>query len=445
MPSVTKPVGRSMQKRASGPESPIVVRSPLRIMPDPTRVVIRPFAPVDPASASYRADRISQRVFALSPSELEEELRRTVTSLTARHGDVEELLLRRFDEVNGPIISRCSPTEDQARLIGAYFSEEYAFEAGALLNPSIVAHPDQSGVSGGDVRFILSLRGVGEGEVSSITFRTGIWHADGGLTLDPASRTALSPRIEMRPGPTTEFPDVRLHCEGGRDLSEIVIFPITPAQRHGIEDLRLVRFVGDSGEVSYIGSYVAFSGIGIRQEMLATTDFRTFDLSPLRGDAAENKGLALFPRKIGGRYAALSRKDHENIWFVQSEDLHDWRDGTKTVTPRWPWEFVQIGTCGAPIELDEGWLVITHGVGPVRNYCLGACLLDKADPSLILARSAKPFLRPSGAQRDGFVPNVIYSCGALLRERTLLLPYAVADNFTAFATIDIDRLIGEMA
>lgn len=433
---------RLARERAS--TGPVVANAQLRLMPDPTRVVIRPFVPVDPDSESYRADRISQRVFALSPADLKEELHRTMTSLASRHRDIGEMLSRRFDEINGPIISRCAASADQARLIGAYFSEEYSFEACAVLNPSIVAHPDQATETSRDLRFILSLRGVGEGEVSSITFRSGTWHADGNVTLEPASRTALSPRIEMRPGPTAESPDVRLHCDAGRDLSEIVIFPVTASQRHGIEDLRLVRFVEESGEVTYLGTYVAFSGTGIRQEMLKTSDFRTFDLSALRGDAAANKGLALFPRKIAGRYAALSRKDHENIWFVQSDDLHDWKDGTLALAPRWPWEFVQIGTCGPPIELDEGWLVITHGVGSVRNYCLGACLLDKADPSRVLARSASPFLRPSGAQRDGFVPNVIYSCGALLRGRMLLLPYAVADNFTAFATVDVDRLIQEM-
>jgi len=372
-------------------------------------------------------------------------MRRIMDGLAGRHRDIGKMLSRRFDEINGPVISRCSATRDQARLIGAYFSEEYAFEAAALLNPSIVAHPDQSTMSGGDLRFILSLRGIGEGEVSSVTFRTGTWRANGDIILDQPSRVALSPQIEMLPGPTTEYPGIRLHCQDSRDLSEVVIFAVTAAQRHGVEDLRLLRFVEDSGEAFYVGSYVAFSGIGIRQEMLRTTDFTTFDLNPLRGDAAENKGLALFPRRIGGRYAALSRKDHENIWFVQSDDLHNWEGGTRILTPRWPWEFVQIGTCGAPIELDEGWLVLTHGVGAVRNYCLGACLLDKADPSRVLARSISPFLRPSGAQRDGFVPNVIYSCGALLRGRSLLLPYAVADNFTAFATVDLDQLIREMA
>ena len=335
-------------------------------------------------------------------------------------------------------------SDNQAQLIGAYFSEEYAFEAAALFNPSIVPHPDQSGVSKDSVRFILSLRGVGEGHVSSITFRTGICGPDGAITIDPPSLLAIAPRIEYIPGGLPDDPGVRLFCEESRDLSEVVIFPITPSQRHGIEDVRLVRFVDDDGNITYFGTYTAFSGQTIRQELLRTTDFATFELSALRGTATANKGMALFPRRIGGRYAMLGRQDHENIWVMMSNDLYGWERGTKTVSPRWPWEFVQIGNGGSPIEIDEGWLVITHGVGAVRNYCIGACLLDRDDPSKLLARTPRPLLRPSPEERYGYVPNVTYSCGAMLHGRLLVLPYAVADSFTTFATVPIDHLLAAM-
>ena len=223
-----------------------------------------------------------------------------------------------------------------------------------------------------------------------------------------------------------------------------MIFPITPSQRHGIEDVRLVRFVDDDGNITYFGTYTAFSGQTIRRELLRTTDFATFELSARRGAATANKGMALFPRLIGGRYAMLGRQDHENIWIMMSNDLYDWDRGTKAVSPRWPWEFVQLGNGGSPIEIDEGWLVITHGVGAVRNYCIGACLLDRDDPSKLLARTTQPLLRPSPEERYGYVPNVAYSCGAMVHDRLLVLPYAVADSFTTFATVPIDRLLAAM-
>ena len=207
----------------------------------------------------------------------------------------------------------------------------------------------------------------------------------------------------------------------------------------------MVRFVDDDGHPMYLGTYTAFSGEDIREELLRTTDFATFELTALRGPAAVNKGMALFPRKIDGQYAMLGRLDHENIWLLKSSDLYHWDAGTKILSPRRVWEFIQLGNCGCPIEIDEGWLVLIHGVGPVRNYCIGACLLDKANPAIVLGRLAAPLLRPSEVERDGYVPNVIYSCGAVVSGRTLILPYAVADSFTTFATISIDALLAAMA
>jgi predicted GH43/DUF377 family glycosyl hydrolase len=427
----------------------IASHSSLLLKPDPSRVVIRPFAPAEDepefATDRTRAQRVADRVLALDPADIAAELRDIVVSLNKHHRDVERVLLRRFHDINGLSIAAASVSDDQAHLIGAYFSEEYAFEAAALFNPSIVPAPDQGGVPKGALRFILSLRGVGEGHVSSITFRTGILMADGSVKVDEPSDRAVSPRIEMIPGGAPDDPGVRLFCGGSRDLSETVIFPVTDHQRHGIEDLRLVRFIDEDGNATYLGTYTAFSGDEIRQELLRTTDFRTIDLTALTGSAAHAKGMALFPRKIAGRYAMLGRQDHENIWLLTSDDLYHWGGGAKLVTPRWPWEFVQMGNGGSPIEIDEGWLVITHGVGAVRNYCLGACLLDKDDPSKVLARVTEPLIRPSEQERYGYVPNVVYSCGALVRGRTLLLPYAIADNVTTFATVALDRLLTAMA
>ena len=431
-------------------EPKLITHLDIALHADPARVVIRPFVPADddPApgsTAASRSQRIADRILGLDEIALAAETARVVSELSERHRDVGTTLTRRFHEVNGLKIDHCEENPNIATLIGAFFSEEYSFEAAALFNPSIVAHPDQSGVPAGSMRFVLSLRAVGEGHISSITFRTGICSADGSVAMAPASQQAISPRIENIPGGAPDDPGSRLTFDASRDLSEIVIFPITPYQRHGIEDLRMVRFTNDDGNISYLGTYTAFSGGEIRQELLRTTDFATFELSALRGPLTANKGMALFPRRINDRYAMLGRHDHENIWLLLSSDLYLWERGTKILSPKWIWEFVQIGNCGSPIEIDEGWLVITHGVGAVRNYCIGACLLDKHDPGKLLGRVTIPVLRPTPDERSGYVPNVIYSCGAMVHNRTLVLPFAVADSFTTFATMPLDRLLAEMS
>jgi predicted GH43/DUF377 family glycosyl hydrolase len=435
--------------RATMPGSDFVIHLPIELRPDPARVVVRPFMPADDQAPfvsplKSRAQRIADRVLTLEAAAVHRELTHFTEGLERHHRDVPQMLLRRFHDVNGLVIDPGSVTSEQSLLVGAYFSEEYSFEAAALFNPSVVPHPDQTGIASGDVRLLLSLRGVGEGNVSSVTFRTGLWSSSRVLKIDAPSAEAITPRIKAIPGGAADDPGIRLFCEEARDPSEIVIFPVTPAQRHGIEDLRLVRFVDDDGDATYLGTYTAFSGAGIRQEILRTTDFMTIDLTALRGPGTDNKGMALFPRKIDGRYAMLGRQDHENIWLQMSNDLYSWETGVKIVAPCYPWEFVQIGNCGSPIEIDEGWLVITHGVGAVRNYCLGACLLDKHDPSKLLARLAEPLIRPDPREHDGYVPNVLYSCGAMVHDRTLLLPYAIADSFTTFASAPLDRLLAAM-
>jgi predicted GH43/DUF377 family glycosyl hydrolase len=354
---------------------------------------------------------------------------------------VNATLLRRFGELVDRIPGAASLSPEQQRLIGAYFSQEYAYEAAALFNPSAVLHPDQSGLADGAVRFVLSLRGVGEGHVSSVTFRTGVWTPGGTLAIDDPGSMSVPPIIVPR---DDDDGAVHLDCGGSRSISETVLFPMLPSQRQGIEDMRLVRFVEDDGRTAYHGTYTAFSGAEARSELLSTTDFKLFEMRALTGEVASAKGMALFPRRLDGRYVTLGRQDNRSLWLNVSDDLLHWDSGSKLIEPRYPWEFVQMGNCGSPLEIDEGWLVLTHGVGTVRNYCIGACLLDRHDPSKVLARTPRPVLAPSPHERDGYVPNVVYSCGALLGGRTLLLPYAVADSFSAFGSLSVDDLLACM-
>jgi predicted GH43/DUF377 family glycosyl hydrolase len=331
----------------------------------------------------------------------------------------------------------------QRQLIGAYFMHEYSFEASALFNPSIVAHPDQSGIANGSLRFILSLRAVGEGHVSSLTFRAGTIAVDGSITVDPTARLATSPRIRHRmSGPHGDEVEVVFQPE--QDISERVIFPVTESQSNGIEDARFVQF-SDGGRTTYYATYTAYRGTAIRSELIETDDFLSFRMTPLHGAAARNKGMALFPRKIDGRYAMIARQDNENLYLIYSDDLYRWEGGQAILKPQFPWEFVQIGNCGSPVELEEGWLMLTHGVGPVRKYSIGAALLDKRDPSRVLARSSEPLLRPEPSEREGYVPNVVYTCGAMRHNDQLILPYAVSDTYSNFATIKISALLQSMS
>lgn len=415
------------------------------LRPDPSRTVVRPFElgyPKGFDTGMSRIQAIVDRIVTLKGAQLRHEFVGVTESLDENHRDVDALLMRRFDAIAGGIAGADRLDPEHRRLIGAYFSEEYAYEAAALFNPSIVRHPDQSNLPAGTLRFVMSLRGIGEGHVSSVTFRTGTWTPGGALEIDAPSRISVAPIVGK--GEDDSDATVRLECGGSRTISETVLFPMLPSQRQGIEDVRLVRFAEDDGSFVYHGTYTAFSGAEVRSELFSGTDFRSFDMRALTGSAASGKGMALFPRKVGGRYAMLGRQDNENIWLHLSDDILHWEGGTRIVRPRYPWEFVQMGNCGSPTEIDEGWLVMTHGVGTVRNYCIGACLLDKDDPTKLLARTPRPVLAPAPHERDGYVPNVVYSCGALVEGRTMLLPYAVADSFTAFATVEVDELLRVM-
>jgi predicted GH43/DUF377 family glycosyl hydrolase len=335
-------------------------------------------------------------------------------------------------------------TAEQKLLVGAYLSAEYSFEAAALFNPSMVLRLNQDNAPVDGISFMLSLRGIGEGHVSSVTFRTGNWSANTGFAVDEPSPWVTSPIIEG-PDESGLAGTTRILCEGSQDPSESVLFPVLASQSQGIEDLRMVRFTEEDGTPSFLGTYTAFNGRDARCELFRGTGINTFEMTVLKGSVPMSKGMALFPRKVDGRFTMIGRQDSESLWLIGSDDITTWDGGTKLVEPRYPWEIIQMGNCGSPIELDEGWLLITHGVGMMRNYSMGACLLDKTDPSKLLARTAEPILRPSPSERDGYVPNVVYSCGGIVHDRTLLLPFGIADNFASFASCRVDDLLKRMS
>jgi predicted GH43/DUF377 family glycosyl hydrolase len=422
-------------------------RQALYLRPDPARVIVRPFKPateprdLNPTDKA-RANHIVERVLALEPEVAASQLEDVLNNFEGRHRNLLETFELRADEMEEAFAAHGGFSETQRQLVGAYFMNEYSFEASALFNPSIVPHPDQSGTSTGSLRFVLSLRAVGEGHVSSLTFRAGTVAADGSIAIDSTARLASSPRLgHSMPGPIGD--EVELVFRPDQDISERVIFPVTDSQSHGIEDARFVQFT-DGGRKTYYATYTAYKGTAIRSELIETSDFLTFRMSPLQGAAARNKGMALFPRRIDGKYAMIARQDNENLYLVYSDDLYTWEGGLAILKPQFPWEFVQIGNCGSPIELDEGWLLLTHGVGPVRKYSIGAALLDKRDPSKVLARSSEPLLRPGPSEREGYVPNVVYTCGAIKHNDQIILPYAVSDTYSNFATVNISALMQAM-
>ncbi|HEY5067759.1 MAG TPA: glycoside hydrolase family 130 protein [Xanthobacteraceae bacterium] len=419
-------------------------RQSLYLRPDPARVLVRPFKPAtEPRDLNptdkIRANHIVDRVLRLDGEAATQQLNDVFEAFEGRHRNLIDIFEARAADMEDALEPHSELDKTQRRLIGAYFLSEYSFEASALFNPSIVRHPDQTGAPENGCRFILSLRAVGEGHISSLTFRSGTIAADGSVAVDPTARLAAVPKIQSWIS-TPNGDDVEVTFRDDEELSERIIFPITNSQANGIEDARFVEFIDDARRTFY-ATYTAYSGRAIRSELIETTDFRSFRMTSLGGSAARNKGMALFPRKIDGRYAMIGRQDNENLYLIYSDDLYTWDGGQCILQPEYPWEFVQIGTCGSPIELDDCWLLLTHGVGPVRKYSIGAALLDKKDPSKVLARSREPLVRPESTEREGYVPNVVYTCGAMRHNDRIILPYAVSDTFSNFATIKIAALM----
>ena len=419
----------------------------LRLHADPSRVVVRPFHLAWQASggAPSRTERLVHEVLAMSREQTRAELEVVLKDFEARHWQTRRVFMTRYEEIEDRLGLDGSEISDEKRqLIGAYFCHEYSYAAAALMNPSAVPHFDQTGMPAGSMRILMSMRAVGEGHISSIAFREGIITAKNKLKLAPeppfatATDTNVGDELAMPEGPVT------VHRHRDSTLSGTVIFPITQAQSKGLEDLRLVQFTHDDGSLEWLGTYTAYNGSMIQSELLRTRDFRAFDLVPMSGSAARNKGMALFPRKIDGQYMMIGRQDGENLFLLRSDTLTHWEEGERLLEPRYPWELVQIGNCGPPIELDEGWLLLTHGVGAMRKYSIGAVLLDKVDPSKVIGRTREPILAAADQDREGYVPNVVYSCGAIRHGGTLFLPYGVADSSVAFAFIPISALLSHM-
>ena len=478
-----------------------VKRSTVILDPDRTHVLARPFR----LMSDRRSSKISARVMALPESEVHTLLTGVRTEFGDRQVKIDEFLRRRFDDVS-PLINGQPLSEERKLLLGGYFTHEYSLEAAALFNPSMVPHPDQSNVPPGSLRFVLSLRATAEGHVSSIAFRSGMLDSNSNITMDVPSRYSLEPM--QVPNSTFDKPlferklnELRLMGDFNREvlrglpdaftmeelrasiartssqlpdgqedtaksvaretlmlassnyevqfapeseLSERVLFPVTPSQSNGIEDARFVLFHKDDGTQTYYATYTAYDGRMVLPQFLETSDFLRFKFVTLNGPAVENKGMALFPRKIGGLYAMLGRQDAENIYLMFSDHLHFWHDMKLILEPAFPWEFIQLGNCGSPIETAAGWLVISHGVGPMRKYCIGAFLLDRDDPTIVIGRLPEPLIQPNASERDGYVPNVVYSCGSLVHGKQIVIPYGISDSATTFATIPLEQVLAAM-
>ena len=422
-----------------------------RLHADPARVVLRPFHLGWQArgAESGRALKLVEDVVMLGAQVAAEEYARVRHDFAERHWQIEAMFRDRFEQVADDLdLDRDCFDDIRKLLIGAYFCHEYTYSAAALMNPSIVPHPDQSGLLPGARRFVMSLRAVGEGHISSIAFREGIANADGSFSLWP--QTAFATAVDLDDDSLHDADDaVTVRCHPDSTLSNSVIFPITEQQAGGLEDLRMVRFEHGPQDFEYIGTYTAYSGRAIRSELLRTRDFRRFQLEPIHGQAGRNKGMALFPEKIAGRYAMVGRQDGKNLFFLTSDRLDCWEDdGALLMEPEYPWEFIQIGNCGSPIRTEAGWLLFTHGVGAMRKYALGCALLDLDDPSRLIGRVREPVLTAVDTDRAGYVPNVIYTCGALrvgeASDRRLLVPYGISDSAVGFATVAINHLLDLM-
>ncbi len=392
-----------------------------------------------------RSQRLISEVLGMTEREASVQLETVLKDFEARHWQTRRVFMTRYDRIAAQHGLDGSTIGDVKRqLIGAYFCHEYSYAAAALMNPSVVPHHDQTGMPKGSQRILMSLRAVGEGHISSVVFREGIITGRRELKLAPEPPFATAADAEgineeqAPTGPVT----VQRHRDS--TLSGTVIFPITDAQSKGLEDLRLVKFQHDNGDAEWLGTYTAYNGSTIQSELLRTRDFRSFDLVPMTGTAARNKGIALFPRKVDGTYMAIGRQDGENLYLLKTDDLTHWDDGELILKPDQPWEFVQIGNCGAPIELDEGWLLLTHGVGAMRKYSIGAALLDKNDPSKVIGRTNGPILAAADQDREGYVPNVVYTCGAMRHGDMLFMPYGIADSSVGFAFVDIKALLALM-
>ncbi|MEE4358737.1 MAG: glycoside hydrolase family 130 protein [Desulfococcaceae bacterium] len=478
-----------------------VTRKKNKIVGDTTRVITCLHIPDD----RHRIVKIIRRIMGLSETAAQNLITQVMADFSGRHEDIGHIFERHLNAVKEFLPRDARLSDVQKDLIGAYFTKEYSIESAALFNPSIVPHPNQTHLKKGSLRFIMSLRATGEGHISSIVFRSGVLDRKNRFNFDPISKFVETPDLRSDPvykrspfrrklnemGSSNEItahilnqlPDdftynellekirmlrakpvfsetqqnrsfevmrwladsnyeVSFHPD--HRISERVIFPVSKNESRGIEDARFVQFFNDNGEFIYYATYTAYNGITILPQLIETKDFITFNIVTLNGKAVQNKGMALFPRKIRGRYAMLSRQDGENNHIMFSDNIHFWQKSKIIQEPEYPWEFIQIGNCGSPLETNEGWIVLTHGVGPMRQYCIGAILLDLENPEKIIARLDEPLLTPHEEEREGYVPNVVYSCGAIIHNNELVIPYAMSDINSGIATVNVRNLINCM-
>ncbi|HBG49608.1 MAG TPA: glycosidase [Cyanobacteria bacterium UBA9971] len=469
-----------------------VKRIKKKFQPDHSRVIIKPHIPVE----KERVERIIKRVLSLSEEKAKQELDRVITSFSSRHKNIWDAFDKNYNEIKKYIPQNTQISNSRRELLGAYFSLEYSIQAAAFFNPSIIAHPDQSALSEGSLRFILSFRSVGEGHISSIEFRSGIIDKNGDFTFDKVSRFAERAKIASNPvyDKTTFFlklaemqkpeniisqkvsdllsdefllsdllavlkivvdsehkdigenitwlakSNYELQFKLNQELSEKIIFPASQNDSNGLEDARFVRFVDDNGIVTYYATYTAYNGHKILPQILETKDFLTFKMITLNGEFSKNKGMALFPRKINGQYMMISRIDGENLYLMSSDNIHFWHNAQLLKEPENEWEFVQIGNCGSPIETEKGWILLTHGVGAMREYCIGVILLNLEDPSKVIGSMMEPLLLPLEEEREGYVPNVVYSCGSIIHNDELIIPYAMSDTCSGIVTVSLTEL-----
>ncbi len=480
-----------------------IKRTHHRLLPDARRVLAKSYLPGEEIilPGVSRAHLLMARILAIPEAQVSALTDDILRRFEGRHHGFRQILERQFELVVRHIPDATSLSVERRLLIGAYFTHEYAVEAAALFNPSIVLSPDQSGLASGEARFIMSLRAVGEGHLSSIEFRSGILDASGDLTFDPAGthliggdrtspahfdKARFSAKLREL-GATSDLSLSVLSRLGGKftpeeleaaltsceeygpphaisfetfkiirvlassnyvttfpphsELSERVIFPAGPNETRGMEDARFVRVAGPDGSLKYYATYTAYDGFEILPQLIETEDFLRFTISTLNGAAAQNKGMALFPRQIGGKYVMLSRKDRENLHLSTSSDLHHWNDVTELTRPQHPWELLHIGNCGSPIETEAGWLVLTHGVGPMRSYAIGALLLDLHDPQRVIGYLSHPLIEPDESEREGYVPNVVYTCGSIVHAGQLIIPYGFSDAGVAVAQCPLPDLL----
>ncbi len=480
-----------------------IKRKTNKIIGDTSRVITLLHVPDD----RHRISKIIQRIVSMSETATHDLLTQIMTDFSGRHEDIGHIFERHLNEVKGYLPRDAMLSDSKRALIGAYFTKEYAIESAALFNPSIVPHPDQSNLEKGSLRFVMSLRATGDGHISSIVFRSGLLDHHNTVHFDPISDFVETPDLQLEPDPVyksnifqrklnemgasneisvyvlnqlpeeftykellekvgiliakpqfsdriqnSTFKIMRWLADSNYEvgfhpdhhISERVIFPVSKNESRGIEDARFVQFFNDNGEVVYFATYTAYNGITILPQLIETKDFIKFNILTLNGKAVKNKGMALFPRKIGGRYAMLSRQDGENNQIMFSDNIHFWQKSQIIQVPELPWEFMQIGNCGSPLETNEGWIVLTHGVGPMRKYCIGAILLDLENPTKIIARLDEPLLAPHEKEREGYVPNVVYSCGALIHNNVLVIPYAMSDINSGIATVVVNDLLNCM-